>query len=372
MEETEAFDDFLFDSITRYNTLQIFNLENIPRNIVQLDEFSICVSTQRSKGNNSELLRLQLPKKLFLTAEEEGRCKENDFKILSGAYTENSICSLGQLKGQKVVTSELGIKGLKIYNLTDKLGSNCREERLDVIPWLTPNFVVLNQKDCLVCTKSTQDPILLIDFETKKIIKDAKLQIASNVKVGDRADVNGNLLCEPLSTNVIALLNTFTGDLFLHDLRTTDVFNKMPSTDIDSDEKWTISRHESSKEPNFLGLLSNRQSVCIYDITSNSRLARSVGNNLAKLENNGFKLKFCGNQDLFSISGFDGNVEIYKIDNNNLNHIFTHNGHCPGNSKSYFVTDHIWLPINNKELVVSICNNKTLNCWEFINKSCTT
>lgn len=102
----------------------MFNLENTPCHLIQLDATSICIGCNRNRGNNSELLKLQLPKKLLLPPEEEGLCKENDFKVLSGTYTEASVYSMDKLKNENsnVITSEYGIKGLNIYNLSSSTG----------------------------------------------------------------------------------------------------------------------------------------------------------------------------------------------------------------------------------------------------------
>lgn len=257
-----------------------------------------------------------------------------------------------------------GSKSREVRGTCFFLGSSMQQEKLSEVPWINPDFVVMEETKNIICSKSNCEPLILVDISSKKT-KEIEHPF-NTLDTSESKETGNSIKCQSLSKDIIAILNIYTGKLVLHDLRTPDDFmNLSESSKTNSNEIWTISKHDTNTSPNYFGILSNKQSLCIYDKRTNCQLFRSVGVNSQKNYYNNFKLKFCKKEDKFSVSGLDSNVNVFSMINNTFSQVFTHNGHNPSTLSMKYVTDHIWLPVQDKELIVSICENKTLNCWDF-------
>ncbi|CAL8114112.1 unnamed protein product [Orchesella dallaii] len=84
-------DEWFFHSLKRYSNLYMFELE-FPLDAFEIiNETSLCVSGVQSYSKRCEILQLCVPPKLLRSENEEGLCKDRDFKILSGGYAESRI-----------------------------------------------------------------------------------------------------------------------------------------------------------------------------------------------------------------------------------------------------------------------------------------
>lgn len=96
---------------------------NVPEHLIQLDDSTLCIASRSEKCRKTELLKLLLPPKLTLPAEDEGRSKGNHFEMLTGLYIEHSIHQIRALSYEDtVITSQNGRKGVQMYKMDSESG----------------------------------------------------------------------------------------------------------------------------------------------------------------------------------------------------------------------------------------------------------
>lgn len=69
----------------------MFELEYQLDTLEIINETSLCVSGVQAYSKKCEILQLCVPPKLLRDENEEGLCKDRDFKILSGGYTDGRV-----------------------------------------------------------------------------------------------------------------------------------------------------------------------------------------------------------------------------------------------------------------------------------------
>lgn len=69
----------------------MFELEFPLDTLEIINETSLCVSGVQAYSKSCELLQLCVPPKLLHSEDDEGLCKDRDFKILSGGYASGRI-----------------------------------------------------------------------------------------------------------------------------------------------------------------------------------------------------------------------------------------------------------------------------------------
>lgn len=348
----------------------MFNLQNIPEHVFQIDETTLCVCSKNLKGENSELLQLKIPRKLTLPQEDEGRSKENDFKMVSGIYTMNHVYQTSNISNDQIITSEDDEKGLQIYNFSFSESTNNDElnNRLKAVTWKAPNFAINKNKQTVLCSKCNHEPLKLLDLNSDQNFQDVKhpfytLNLLSDESGSKEDPCLNNIKCEFLTDNLLGILNINNACLVMHDIRSENNFSMLPEIgEKHSKEYWTLSSSDLYVTSNYLGILSSCGNFYIYDIRNHERVLSHQSLNIPTANSNQIKLKF-GNDSYFSISGFDSNVNVYNIQNDL---IFTHNGHTQKQTDpTNVVNDHIWLTNISDKFLLSICDNKSLNCWEF-------
>ena len=255
-------------------------------------------------------------------------------------------------------------------------------ESISSVPWVSSEFYIINKTNNVVCCKTNHDPIVLIDLQVNKKIQEVDYpmkckqhNLATLQNFEDSSEVNCHnncdIKCLPLTENTISILNSKTGDLSIYDFRSEKCFVNINNETKEANivENWTMSKSDDKNSfPNHFGILSNTESFSIFDKRTNSSMFQNRGElHKPKKSVDNLKLKFCEKEDKFSISGLNAFVKVFRMTNNNNNnnykHVFTHNGHSPGDEFLPTVTDHIWLNTGHQELIISICDNKTLNCW---------
>lgn len=358
-----------FSFFFRYKTLQMFHLQNTPEHVFQINEQTLCVCSKNLKGENSELLQLKIPKKLTLSQEAEGRSKDNDFKMVSGIFTKNHVYQTSNISNDQVITSEYDANGLQIYNFnSSELTGDAFNSQLKAVEWKAPNFAINKNKQSILCSKCNHEPLKLLDLNTGQNFQDVKHPFYTLNLLSDESGLKedpcvNNIKCEFLTDNLLGILNINNACLVMHDIRSENNFSMLPEIDErHSKEYWTLSSCDLYVSSNYVGILSNCGNFYIYDIRNNEKVLSHKSLNVPIANSNKINLKF-GNDSHFSISGFDSNVNIYNMKNDL---IFTHNGHTQKQIDSVnIVNDHIWLANISDKFLLSICDNKSLNCWEF-------
>lgn len=250
-------------------------------------------------------------------------------------------------------------------------GSKYEGPKSCATPLVTPSFTVLQESNTVICYKNSSESLFELDIDAglkvKEISHPFSFDISNTSQVIEKNSYLKSIDCQCLDKNLISILNCYSGDLVLYDIRTDSNFIKLPSAKNKSEnERWSVSGYDFNKSlPNYFGIVSNGYSFCVYDKRNNSMLIEQSSSVQPVECNNNLRFKFNEKESQFSLSGVDSFVYVYKLENTAFEHVFTHNGHCPSNSLSKIITDHIWLSLGYKEVIVSVCNNKTLNCWDF-------
>lgn len=135
-------------------------------------------------------------------------------------------------------------------------------------------------------------------------------------------------------------------------------------------QKCFLNKNEiSSSDHNLrLFLLSSTGNLVLYDLRNFSDALSSYDLNLqTKCEQfkQYLKLNCCpSDRNVISVSGFDGNVYVYRV-GNGLEQLFLHDGHCHVENcdKETLVSSHAWMFSSSGSSIVSCALNKTVHLW---------
>lgn len=325
----------------------VFQIELCDRN-------TICALSTR--GSNKKVISvLSLPTKITGTSDcSKAKQNSTDLKIKSGVFTySDSTMILGIYETDRLLTSQSETRGLNVYNMNYSDTEQLAYERTIDFPVLNPELALL-EKDKVVMARNSTLPTFIGDIDKETVLTTINL----NKDLSDCIKP----LC--IGHNVIGLTSKSSGTTWLYDYR-------KPESEIGC-----IAGHESSSTPclsfsNYSFYRSSEPSKNIYFISKSGLFKfydlRNLSSPILKLQlpystaNDRLKISFNPDiEDLISISGFDDNVYLFKV--NNMSELFRHDGHSRTESctKGSYVTDHFWY---TDEYVISSALNNSINCW---------
>ncbi|XP_069103924.1 WD repeat-containing protein 73-like [Argopecten irradians] len=296
-------DDWLFDSISLYQNLFMYDLQHGITAMNWTDEKNVCIAT--SHGKKHELAELRLPEKLLQTRQEEaGLIKNRDFSMNAGCYCPHQIRCLSSVPNSRVVATSPNTEACTIQfwqlgsdetdvirNISTIENSHSKGSPAHITPVPGSNQMMFG---------SHLDNLCVVDSSTGQT--DYK-DIHRTERISSMGFTDANTLiccCQD------------TGDLVTFDLREEKVIHEHKNTSSgDQEHFWTCAVTKS----------------CVYKLSSAGEV-RKVDKNAWNKDigrwqtalNPGFSgsdyLKISvspTNEDTVYISGFDSNVYLFKL-----------------------------------------------------------
>uniref|UniRef100_A0A8D9AHZ9 WD repeat-containing protein 73 n=1 Tax=Cacopsylla melanoneura TaxID=428564 RepID=A0A8D9AHZ9_9HEMI len=355
-------DEWFYDSIKRYNKLQMFTLDEHVNHIeLSPDANNICVSNMNMVTKRCQILEYALPLK-FLDTDDSLCSTDHNLKIRCGTYVDQLVLEMKVLaSSDQIVTSEKNQSGVNIYsypkNGSDKI---TKIDHLDFDAPEPPHISTCSQSDNLLClSQSSSIPISVVDLNTK----------CSVVKMNLDCDLENNAVKTIfVDSNSIGVCSEQNGHVRMYDLRCPD--EVMSSTMKDKPRgRWTMSMLENSDT---LNLLSSDAQVLMFNIRN---LNKPIFNTRLHIKNTNLaedrlpQIETCPyDTNQFSVSGFDENVHIFsKREETLCDEVFTHDAHpyqehCDKRTRVLY---HKWMPKQYERMLMSSADNCSFSCVQY-------
>ncbi|KAM4796310.1 integrator complex assembly factor WDR73 [Rhinophrynus dorsalis] len=365
--ESEAYDEWLVESISLYKDLHDFELQDPTRVIEWIGGKSICVAGyDRSKRN--EILQLLVPQKLH-TKENPGLCPERDLKVEHGGFIDEPVYCLKHIpESSLLVTSGLTSGPVRIW----QIGA----EDKDVIkPIGTIHSEAGKETWTKIATTTTVSPRVLHGSQANRIqlteIESSKLIYTPDLTSSDSVSTLSFLDC---NTFHVCCVN---GRQYIADIRQpreTGEGSVAPSS-----AQWCATVKPWKQETcSAIASLSSEGHMMITDTRDLSTPLKCSRCSVPDPAPSEQFLCVCWAPELadcISISGFDGTVQIYNTQcwdgtMEEREALFTHRGHSvlgeSEDGRTPKVTAHTWHPWKERT-VLSTASDGSLHIWDWTN-----
>ncbi|XP_046672575.1 WD repeat-containing protein 73-like [Homalodisca vitripennis] len=363
-------EDWLYDSISRYKQINMFELEYPVHHLETTNYNSICVSC--SNNRRHQLIELSLP--LKLTSQTKGSedliTNDTDLKIKCGTFTQAPVAHLKTLSaGHKAVVSHKNTQSITVYAFSSDNSDEIKVDYLMKCELKGPQLAVSNTE--LALTTSNTSPWLVMDLSSGKV---------TDRVLSDQLPSRPEESVSPmyLESRLVAFCHHSTGQVQLYDKRQPKLLDRIIGVnDENNSSLWSFaSVHECSKQftsvdhPVCFGMVSTNGTLNVYDSRNWTTpcASKNLGLSSPALTKNKptLQLKFKpANKNWVSVSGFDANIYIYDL-TAPLDSVFVHNGHkyVEGFNPETITTSHAWFP-SIDDLIISGADNGTIQSWQF-------
>uniref|UniRef100_A0A1B6GT96 WD repeat-containing protein 73 n=1 Tax=Cuerna arida TaxID=1464854 RepID=A0A1B6GT96_9HEMI len=366
----ESEEDWLYDSISRYKKINMFELEYPVDHLEATSYNSICVSC--SNNRRHELLELSLPLKLTShnkSSSEDVITNDTDLKIKCGTFTQAPVAHMQTLSaGHKAVVSHVNTQGITVYAFSSDNSDEIKVDFLIKCELKGPQLAVSGTE--LVLTTNNTSPWIVMDLSSGKV----SARVLSD-QLPSRCEESVSPVY--LESRLMAFCHHSTGRVQLYDKRQQKLLDGIIGVNENNSSMWSFaSEHEYSEQftsvdhPICLGMVSTNGTLNLYDSRNWTTpcASKNLGLSSPTVTKNKspVQLKFKpANKNWMSVSGFDTNVYIYHL-TSQLDSAFVHNGHkyVEGFDPDTITTSHAWFPsIDN--LIISSADNGTIQSWLF-------
>ncbi|XP_046409181.1 WD repeat-containing protein 73-like [Ischnura elegans] len=355
MFEDNDDDDWYYDSIVRFQQLQMFDFDSPVTHVDFSENDQICIAG-KIRGDRQEVQELSLPEKNSSSAFES-----HDLKMKTGGFSTKPIFQMKCLKNQrKMVLSENTLKGVSVYQLGCEKSDDIKKLCEFASEITNPLLAVFDKR---IVFGSSSNEIHVANAEVNKV----DLIVPSNCPQERETEIAD--LCT-WSDNFVGYCESQTGKVTLIDCRSLErkSFSSLPSKLADSvNARFSLSVQENG---NLIGVLSSGGHVSLFDLrgASDSPLYKvevcpdssSEGKELPLILFSPLQDRF------FSVSGVSVGVSVYRLGESDAKSVFCYDGHSRIKSKTnVHVINHIWSPIN-ENMLYSSANDGSFHCWQFI------
>ncbi|XP_065204754.1 uncharacterized protein LOC135834720 isoform X2 [Planococcus citri] len=202
-------DKWFFDSIKRYNQLQMFDFDKSAQYLDLSSENNLCVALEPDHNNKCEILVCALPSTLQLKEGNNDLKFDRNLSFTHGYFTNSPVVQMKCIPSKEyLVISETNDVGLYNFSCEDsdfiqRISTlPCALHRADVAVNPENNYIGL--------CESTKDHRLVIDYSN----------LTTVFNLVDVSEPEANLRPNFLSPDVISFANSSSGSVSLYDIRT--------------------------------------------------------------------------------------------------------------------------------------------------------
>ncbi|XP_052229297.1 WD repeat-containing protein 73-like isoform X2 [Dreissena polymorpha] len=338
-----------------------------------VDGKGLLVATETAFKDKFELMELHLPDKI--TDNENSLKKGCDFHVRSGGFSAIMIDCLRHIpRTRRCLVSTSDTSAIQLWELgndTTNLIQPLQDKSVCPSLHSTGDSIAGSSKISNVCGQSvafgaSSDLVVIADVEMCKNVQ----EIVLPDKPGDQTHRISDLYMIDCST---LLCCTSSGNLFKYDTRS-------PQTAVcawQSRNSNTLWRMANADSGNLVMLASTEYDVfCVSAGDFENWMQIDICDSEQILKNIHMAKQFCiqcrGDGKQFSLSGFNGNVYVYKVPKSqgsrtcqSVKTEFVHDGHMMNSSsqsEDISVVKHMWLP--GKQIVVSMATDGSLHAWQ--------
>ncbi|CAH1782380.1 unnamed protein product [Owenia fusiformis] len=333
--ESQDSDDFFYSSMKLYKTLHMFELQNPPQTLQPVDENCICVTTFDEFTRQSEILELSIPEKL-LHDKEDGLCNDRDFKVISGGFHGDRITALCHIPDTRyILSNEQSSNTMILWRLGQETGDVINEDFTFRNPHpyrQRPSDIAVNHyKENEAVFGSRLADITIADLETQSIsLAMSKEGYIQDQKLGGHGEpveyISG---LEFLSNSTIATCCLATGNIVVLDTRdklkikqtiNSNISNKYWAFGVSRNCTITSGSHSNGNpgDANIIARIANNGKLLLNDLRYCSSDVDSFETGLNTEWGDLLNIKFKpGSLHTISLSGFDGNIYIYDMNQSN-------------------------------------------------------
>ncbi|XP_061171588.1 WD repeat-containing protein 73-like [Saccostrea echinata] len=341
-------DDWLFDSVTRYKHLHMYDLQYPVTALAWIDTNGVCVATRGMSKH--EVTELSLPDKLC-TTEDMALSKNRDFQVLTGGFSSTEIRDIKHIPGTRLIcTSAVNVEGqLVVWKLGSRDTDLIKIDRKlkNVKPRGSWSLIAVQEQDH-VTFGSHGDNLCCTDIMTQSVVQDTS-EFSNADKITSIRNMDSH-------TVYCCLIN---GQLLKWDRR--EKFPVVLDTNCVQSARWTL-----DLSGNDVVQISCNGHVYFLDARKPDQVINS--NNIGLTSSNVESLRICLKKKndypmQYSISGFDGKVYLYSRDSSSP--VFVHEGHirnCCDDPSVVRVVTHLSHSAEN--IILSAATDGSLHAWQ--------
>lgn len=364
-------DEWFYDSIKRYNKLQMYTLnENVNQFEFSQNKSNICVSNVNTTTGRCQILEYELPSK-FLDTTDTLCSSDHNLKIACGTYVDHLVLELKIVAStNQILTSEKKQSSINVYTFP---GDNSDKiTKTDIIPCEYEEPHISSHPLCdhlLALSHFCDEPVIVMDMNRKIPVQ--KFNVDSSLLK------NISILPSPLKTafvdtNTLCVCLGITGQVLLYDLRCSEkVVDSYAKDEPKRQGAWTLSVSHTSTPS--INLISTKADVTMVDPRSLSKPTFHARLPIRTQDLSVPQLEPCPYEpQQFSVSGFNESVQIFaRREETMCDEVFTHDAHpyqenCEKNVR---VLSHKWMPGPYERMLLSSASNATFSCVQFNSKS---
>ncbi|XP_067668839.1 WD repeat-containing protein 73-like [Haliotis asinina] len=358
-------DDWLFDSIRKYKTLYMYDLQKPVQAADWLSSDRLVVATSDRKKH--ELLELSLPAQICVQEDiANGLTKDRDFQLVNGGFTDSSIISLNHL-GQAVDTGrdyrkvlacvrgdnsvETWQLGSEVGNVIEKIGVLCNKN------WTCHSAQLCVLDAHRLVFGSHLSSISVGDINTQQTVADTR-DCQEDIKIS-------NMLLHDPCVLTSALVS---GELFVLDPRSRDITVEQVTDTCPGRETWTLC---GDKSQTVVLQMCSSGVIRVRDFRNLKHCVNSVQTKLPQAEPGEITLSICPtNSNIVAVTGVDGCVQIYDRskwgDTEFVTPVFVHQGHIADRedqSQVVLTSQHLWYQWK-QETMLSAASDGSLHIFQ--------
>ncbi|XP_050398050.2 WD repeat-containing protein 73 [Patella vulgata] len=363
-------DNWFFESVKKYNSLYMYDLQQQVISADWISEQGLCVSI--SNGRKHEILELSLPDRILVGEEQAALLKDRDFRVETGGFVEDRVTSLSHLPNTRNVVASTDVdNSVSILQIG---GENsdliCKQQTIVNKTPLRESSHVGVLSDNQVLFGSGVNDLCLTDVTIGTIISHFTGEMCKEtLPISCLAPLDGStcLACErsrgqtyTIDTRDSKLMCDLYASFHSNSIITSIHSNSCHNS---SESYWTMC---VSPDMKYIYQISNKGEFRYMDIR-NSKNTVTIATKLSSTSQK-INLSCSSSGKYLAMSGFDGNIQIYNINNitteNKLEAIFKHEGHMANSSQpeTLLSTVHLWYP-GQSELVLSGASDGSLHAW---------
>ncbi|KAL5005013.1 hypothetical protein ScPMuIL_018469 [Solemya velum] len=366
-------DDWLFDSITKYRALHMYDLQHAVSAIDWVGDRGLCLAC--CYGDRSEILELLLPDKLVARKDDTSIVKDRDFQMVNGGFCDRKIRDIRHIPDSRMLAvTEDDVNCISMWRLgsdqSDMVEKVC--EIANSTPQCCPAQATVtgpHGKGGRLLFGSHLDNICIVEVDTEKV-----LQTTSDLSEHSLI----SCICM-LDNNTAMCCVSDTGKIVLLDIREPKIATSKHNCQGNTASFWTMHVEGSDGNRGRCSQLSSNGEILTHDTRCMQKRLTCQQTELNT--DHSFKYLHITEDPVtrlqVAVSGFDDKLYVYNsvhwsddCKSSTISPVFVHEGHSANSdnqSEELKVVTHTWHPWQ-QDLILSGATDGSLHAWQHIDK----